>query len=332
MITAEVIVIGGGPAGSTCARELKRSGIDALILDKSAFPRHKLCAGWITPQVVKKLELAEYPHSLTCFDRLHFHFFGRPVSVRTRQYAIRRVELDHWLLRRAGVPVVRHTVRRIERSRGAYVIDNSFRCTYLVGAGGTYCPVNRTFFRNSFARSRESMIATLEEEFSYDYRDGGCNLWFFEGNLPGYAWYVPKEGGFLNIGIGGKLAVLKSRDTSILQHWNFFIEKLKHLDLVRNHSFHPRGYIYYLRPKRRRVRLDNVFLVGDSAGLATLDMGEGIAPAVESGLRAAGAIAHCRAYSIDSIPSYSLPAVLAPRLCRRNGRSFSKDAPGRFAG
>jgi flavin-dependent dehydrogenase len=332
MIAAEVIVVGGGPAGSTCARELKRCGIDTLILDKSDFPRDKLCAGWITPRVVEMLELAEYPHSLTYFDRLRFHFFGRPVSVRTRQYAVRRAELDHWLLHRAGVPVVRHTVRRIERSRGGYVIDNSFRCTYLVGAGGTYCPVKRAFFGDSFARTRESMIVTLEEEFAYDYRDGGCNLWFFERKLSGYAWYVPKAGGFLNIGIGGKLAVLKSRKTSILQHWNFFTGKLQRLGLVRNHSFHPRGYVYTLRWKRRRVRLDNVFLVGDAAGLATRDMGEGIAPAVESGLRAAAAIARGRAYSIDSIPSYSLPAILAPRLYRRRGRSFPKGAPGRFLG
>jgi flavin-dependent dehydrogenase len=317
MIAAEVIVVGGGPAGSTCARELKRSGIDTLILDRSDFPRGKLCAGWITPQVVQQLELDEYPHGLTCFDRLHFHFFGRPLSVRTRQYAVRRVELDHWLLRRAGVPVVRHTVRSIERSRGAYVIDNSFRCTYLVGAGGTHCPVSRTFFKDSSTRSRESMITTLEEEFACDYEDGRCKLWFFDRRLPGYAWYVPKAGGWLNIGIGAKLSVLKSRNTSIREYWAYFIQKLESLSLVRDHSFHPRGHFYYLRQKRRRVRMDNVFLVGDSAGLATRDMGEGIAPAVESGLRAAGAIIHGRAYSLDSIRAYSLPAILTPRLSRR---------------
>lgn len=317
MIEAEVIVVGGGPAGSTCARELKRSGIDTLILDRSDFPRDKLCAGWITPQVVQQLELAEYPHPLTCFDRLHFHFFGRPVTIRTRQYAIRRVELDHWLLRRAGVPVYRHTVHSIERIRGGYEIDNRFRCTCLVGAGGTYCPVRRTFFKDSSTRSRESMIATLEEEFAYDCEDGRCSLWFFDRKLPGYAWYVPKAGGYLNIGIGAKLSVLKSRKTSIRKYWTFFIQKLESLALVRNHSFHPRGHIYYLRQKRCQVRLDNVFLIGDSAGVATRDMGEGIAPAVESGLRAARSITHGSVYSIDSIRSYSLPAILAPQLCRR---------------
>jgi len=323
MVEAQVIVVGGGPAGSTCARELRQSGIDTILLDKSDFPRDKLCAGWITPQVVKKLELAEYPHTITCFDRLHFHFFGFPVSVRTRQYAVRRIELDHWLLERAGVPVIRHTVRTIERSRGGYVIDNSFRCRYLVGAGGTYCPVSRTFFRDSSARARESMIATLEEEFAWDCQDRGCKLWFFDHSLPGYAWYVPKDNGYLNIGIGGKLAVLKSRKTSILQNWSFFTGKLESLALVRNHTFRPRGHIYYLRRKQRRVQLDNVFLIGDAAGLATRDMGEGISAAVESGLRAAEAIARGRPYNLASIPSYSFPAILAPRVFSSSGNRKS---------
>ncbi len=324
MIEAEVVVVGGGPAGSTCAWELKRSGIDTLILDKSDFLRHKLCAGWITPKLFNKLELDNYPHTLNRFNRLHFHFFNRRLPVRTLQYAIRRVEFDHWLLRRADVPVYRHTARTIERSRDMYVIDNSFRCTYLVGAGGTGCPVNRTFFRNSFARSRESLVTTLEEEFEYDVGDGNCYLWFFDQKLPGYAWYVPKGSGCLNVGIGGKLAVLKSRGVNIAQYWSCFIRKLESLALVRNHSFHPREHNYYLRQTRRRVRLENVFLVGDSASLATRDMGEGIAPAVESGLRAARAIAGSCVYSIDSIPSYSFPAILAskfPGLTRHRRRT-----------
>lgn len=67
MVEAEVIIIGGGPTGSTCAWMLKQSGVDAIILDKAEFPRHKLCAGWITPKVLRRLQLdaSAYPHSLT---------------------------------------------------------------------------------------------------------------------------------------------------------------------------------------------------------------------------------------------------------------------------
>jgi flavin-dependent dehydrogenase len=161
------------------------------------------------------------------------------------------------------------------------------------------------------------MITTLEQEFEYNYRDNNCYLWFFDRKLPGYAWYVPKGDGYLNIGIGGKLAAMKSRKTRIGQYWSFFTQKLDSLSLVRNYPFRPRGYNYYLRQKRSTVQLDRVFLVGDSAGLATRDMGEGIGPAVESGLRAAEAIIRDCVYSIESIPSYSMPGIVTSNFSRR---------------
>ena len=66
MESHEVIVVGGGPAGSTCAWRLRQSGIDVLVLDKAAFPRTKLCAGWITPQVLSDLQMDGF---------LYFFFF-----------------------------------------------------------------------------------------------------------------------------------------------------------------------------------------------------------------------------------------------------------------
>lgn len=52
---AEVIVVGAGPAGSTVATYLARSGIDVLLLEKSAFPRDKVCGDGFTPRGVKQL-------------------------------------------------------------------------------------------------------------------------------------------------------------------------------------------------------------------------------------------------------------------------------------
>ncbi len=50
--TCDVLIVGGGPAGATCARQLTRAGLDVLVMDKQHFPRDKVCAGWITPAVV----------------------------------------------------------------------------------------------------------------------------------------------------------------------------------------------------------------------------------------------------------------------------------------
>ena len=53
----DVLIVGGGPAGSSCAWMLHRAGLDVVVLDRAVFPRDKVCAGWITPPVVAALHL-----------------------------------------------------------------------------------------------------------------------------------------------------------------------------------------------------------------------------------------------------------------------------------
>ena len=316
MIDSEVIVVGGGPAGSSCAWKLKQNNIETIVLDKKSFPGHKVCAGWITPKVIKDLELkiTDYPRSILTFKKLHFSYRGKKFTPRTRQYSIRRYEFDHWLLGRSHAPVYQHTVHDIRRENGYYVIDDLFRGKYVVGAGGTDCPVYRTIFKKINPRVQELQITALGEEFSYDYQDKNCYLWFYENTLPGYSWYVPKGDGYLNIGIGGKSAVLKDRGETIRNHWDQFVKKLETLSLVKNHSFNPHGYHYYLRQNVEVGESDHAFITGDAAGLATLDMGEGIGPAVESGILAAKAIIHGSRYSLKSVRKRSFIRILIPWL------------------
>ena len=72
MRSCDVLIVGGGPAGSSAAWKLKAAGVDVLVLDRESFPRVKLCAGWVTPEVVQDLQidLATYPHRLLTFPRL----------------------------------------------------------------------------------------------------------------------------------------------------------------------------------------------------------------------------------------------------------------------
>ena len=57
MQTYDVLIVGGGPAGSTLAYSLKNSGLKIGILDKQNFPRQKICAGWVTPEVMRVLNV-----------------------------------------------------------------------------------------------------------------------------------------------------------------------------------------------------------------------------------------------------------------------------------
>jgi flavin-dependent dehydrogenase len=140
-----------------------------------------------------------------------------------------------------------------------------------------------------------------------------------EHGLTGYAWYVPKAGDIVNVGIGGKAESLRARGDRLKRHWGLLLEKLDRLGLVRGHAFRPRGYAYYLRQARPEVRRDNALITGDAVGLATLDMGEGIGPAIRSGLLAAEAIVHGGDYSISAIPKVSLLPSL--HRARRNALS-----------
>ena len=332
MRSADVIIVGGGPAGSSCAWRLRQLGVDCLILDKETFPRPKLCAGWITTEVVQDLELdiAAYPYRFMSFRKLLFHFRFAGLRPRTLQHSIRRYEFDDWLLKRSGAPVESHEVRSIRKEDGDYIIDETYRCRFLVGAGGTRCPVYRNLFRAANQRAKKKQVVTLEQEFPYDYHDDRCHLWFFDQGLPGYSWYVPKADGFINVGIGAFVTRLKQQGDDIKTHWDRLTQKLEQKKLVQGHNYVQKGYSYYVRGKQQLCRIDNAFISGDAAGLATKDMAEGIGPAVRSGLLAAAAIAQGVPYDFSNISRRSfetgqlLLSALLPRPYRPSTRRKNK--------
>jgi flavin-dependent dehydrogenase len=282
-------------------------GIDCLVLDSQPFPRHKLCGGWITPQVLQDLALdpGDYPHSFLTFQQLQIHLpiFGLPM--RTIQYSIRRYEFDTWLLQRSGATVSTHNVKHVQQLNNTYVIDDNYRCRYLVGAGGTRCPVYKQLFRQRYPRNGRLQVVAQELEFPYQWEDDRCHLWFFQQGLPGYAWYVPKANGYLNVGVGAMSRRLKQRQDHIQRHWQHLAASLAKAGHVHGAMPDPGGYSYYLRADTDISRIDNAFVIGDAAGLATRDMCEGIGPAVRSGLLAANAIANGEPYSLTSVDRYS---------------------------
>jgi flavin-dependent dehydrogenase len=72
MESCDALIIGGGPAGSSCAKQLRQHGMDVVVMDKAVFPRDKVCAGWITPAVVDALQLdTEGTASSMCCKQSH---------------------------------------------------------------------------------------------------------------------------------------------------------------------------------------------------------------------------------------------------------------------
>ena len=296
MNSCDCVVVGGGPAGSSCARALVQAGLDVIVLDKSKFPRDKVCAGWITPAVIDELEidLAEYRQGRTLqpFTGFRTGLLGSS-QIETRydhvvSYGIRRCEFDQFLLERSGAKLqLGLPLAELRREMSQWIVNNSVRTPLIIGAGGHFCPVARLMARE---RGDESTIVFAQEaEFEMSAAEAAaCRIapetpeLFFCKDLRGYAWCVRKES-FLNIGLG------READRNLSAHLVAFLESLQEQGrLPRGIRPRFRGHAYRLYSgDLRRVVADGVLLIGDAAGLACVQSGEGIRPAIESGLMAA---------------------------------------------
>ena len=211
MIRCDALVVGGGPAGSTCARALRQAGWDVVVADRARFPRDKVCAGWLTPEVFGLLELApaEYRDAgLTLQEITAFRTGVLGASLletrypRVVSYAIRRCEFDTFLLRRSGARVLEETpIERLRWSGSTWIANEAIEAPIVIGAGGHFCPVARHLRGGA---DTTTPVVAKEAEFRVSGHAAAGDLapeLYFCRDLEGYAWCVPK-GDYLNIGIG----------------------------------------------------------------------------------------------------------------------------------
>jgi flavin-dependent dehydrogenase len=103
---------------------------------------------------------------------------------------------------------------------------------------------------------------------------------------------------------------MKFSDKDIHDHWQELTAELERRGLVTGYAYQPKGYSYFLRNPVQHAQVDNAYLVGDAAGLATWDLAEGIGPAVRSAILAAESIVAGKPYSLASVTRYSAANAL----------------------
>jgi geranylgeranyl reductase family protein len=317
----EVLVVGGGPAGATCATRLKRAGVDVLVLDKKDFPRDKICAGWVTPAVWTALGVApdEYDRDgrtlqpITGFRtgiiggaEVETHY-REPVS-----YGIRRYEFDAFLIERSGARRITAPLQSLDRTADGWVANDAIDAKLVIGAGGHFCPVARQLGA-ALGRS-EQIVAAQEIEFplsdvqsTESAADGHVPELYFCDDLKGYGWVV-RKGRYLNVGLG------REDNHKLAEHVASFARWLKSKGRVPQdmpEKFGGHAYLLY-NHAARPLLAERALLIGDAAGLAYPQSGEGIRPAVESAIYAAEVVLAAQGRYTD--------AALAPYRTKMQAR------------
>jgi geranylgeranyl reductase family protein len=289
----DVIIVGGGPAGSAAGRLSGQKGLRSVLFEKHRFPRYKACAGALSAQSLAYLGF-DLPKHLIERDvygvRLHYR---SSVIEKHKDHRIAtlvsRDSLDNYLLDKAketGIEV--HTGMKVDAFEEAldhitvYADGATYKAKFLIVSEGAHGHLKNKI-RRADKKDEYSICVVAEipekneiiDKYILDAVD--IHLGIARG---GYGWIFPHEG-YFSVGIGGIAR-----------------ELVKPREVMRNflvahgfaNEYELKSHVIPVGGIERRIASNRVLLCGDSAGFADPFYGEGIAYAIRSGQLAVEAI------------------------------------------
>lgn len=316
----DVIIVGGGPAGSSCALSLSDSRLKILLIEKAEFPRDKICGDALTLDVINQLpKLSEqlyrdfdlnatklptsgvrlFSPDLTCID-LPFIYSGEP----KQGFVFAREHFDNLLFQHVkkllNVQVRENCdARTITRSNDGIIVETNtgtYHGLMIVGADGANSVVDQLMEKRPIDRRHHSAGLRIYYEGVEGFNNQYIELYFFKNILPGYLWVFPMHGNKANVGIG----VLSSKVSKQRINLRDILNQLITTHPVLEKKFRnarplekPKGHGLPLGSKKRKISGERFLLTGDAAGLIDPFTGEGIGNAIRSGRVAADHIINC---------------------------------------
>lgn len=302
----DVIIVGGGPAGTTAALYAQRQGLSAILLEKEKFPRDKICGEALSGKTVTLLrelglhdEVAQLPGII--INRI---LFGSPdhtnliIDLRNSAlnqipdgFVIRRTIFDHFMFRKAqaaidechdGFAVTDILVEdgKVYGVRGhgeGSQTEIEYRANLVIGADGYKSIVLRKL--GHYKHEADHICVALRQ---YHRNVGGLTdqieLHYVDEVIPGYFWIFPLEDGYANVGIGMLHRHMKDYKVDLKAALQAAIDspafrgRFAEAEVLEE----PVGWNLPIGSKRRVMSGDGFMLLGDAAGLVDPFTGEGI--------------------------------------------------------
>lgn len=285
----DVIIVGGGPAGTAAGLILSKFNLSICLIDKCIFPRHKLCAGIITEKttrilkkILPELDLGNYYSSnkISLFSHSNtecMFSIGYPLML------VEREQFDYDLLlacKNAGIDVFEGTTfSQFNPEQNTLILTNGIELSYdiLIAADGIFSKIRKKLgiadiqkgfcIQDTIKRSQcNSALANLDK-VCFDF----ANISF------GYNWMLPNKN---NIIIGtGVLTKNVAYKQALAEHENLCVRLGVSDSLNRKGAFLPIGDL----SNQSEHTHENIILIGDAAGFANPITGEGIYYALLSG-------------------------------------------------
>lgn len=303
MQVQDIIIIGGGLAGLIAANLLGKAGKQVLVIEKKAYPFHRVCGEYISNEVrgfLMKEEL--FPSDLDIGDIHTFQLTstkGKSVSMPLDLggFGVSRYALDNFFYHKAkknGAEfLLQHQVEEVffdvEEKKFILTLGDGSQlcCNHLIGAYGKRSKVDK-FLGRGFMSQRSPYIG-VKYHIQIDYDPNTVALHNFEG---GYCGINRVEDGIFNLCYLGSREQLRAAGT-IEQMEADFLWKNPFLKSIWKNSeflFERPEVINEINFSPKQPVENHILMAGDAAGLITPLCGNGMAIAIHTGKLAAEAL------------------------------------------